>query len=217
MHNVKCNHNRETLAKFNDDYEKPLYLSGSITDEELAYIDIYDLLDYTVRGIYTKDWLISSTFHFGYGPTLEHYEKAKIMPTFGKKSRKQLDTCHEDLQTICNEVIISFDFSVIEGERDKATQNRLKLEGKSKILYPHSKHNHTPSMAVDIVPYPSQHESKMNMVMLAGWMLATTERLYKEGKISHKLIWGGDWNRNNDNTDQTFDDFWHFELIRVDW
>ena len=39
------------------------------------------------------------------------------MPEFSNKSRAKLDTCHEDLQAICEKVIEHYDFTVLEGYR----------------------------------------------------------------------------------------------------
>ena len=58
------------------------------------------------------------------------------MPKFGSRSRKNLSTCHEDLQDLFNEVIKHVDCSVIEGHRSKERQNKLYEEGKTKVKYP---------------------------------------------------------------------------------
>ena len=39
------------------------------------------------------------------------------MAKFGRKSRERLETCHEDLQDLFNEVVRFFDCSVLEGHR----------------------------------------------------------------------------------------------------
>ena len=44
------------------------------------------------------------------------------MANFGNKSRERLNTCHSDLKLICNEVIKTFDFSVLEGSRTYSKQ-----------------------------------------------------------------------------------------------
>ena len=76
------------------------------------------------------------------------------MPRFGRKSKKELSTCHEDLQDLFNEVIKYVDCSVLEGHRSKERQNKLYEEGKTKVKYPNGRHNASPSRACDIVPYP---------------------------------------------------------------
>lgn len=76
------------------------------------------------------------------------------MPKFGRTSLKRLNTCHKDLQDILHEAIKFVDFSVLEGYRDKETQNEYYRQGKSKLKFPQGKHNQNPSLAVDIAPYP---------------------------------------------------------------
>jgi peptidoglycan L-alanyl-D-glutamate endopeptidase CwlK len=141
------------------------------------------------------------------------------MPKFGNRSLERLSTCHRDLQAICNEVIKHYDFSVLEGNRTLEKQQQYYSEGKSKLdgIKRKSKHQSMPSNAVDIAPYPidfsNNGKAKARFYMLAGYMFMASEELYKKGKITHKLRWGGDWDSDKDLSDQTFDDLPHFELI----
>lgn len=139
---------------------------------------------------------------------------------FGKKSKKQLDTCHEDIQAICNEVIKSFDFSVLEGTRTLELQQMYFKYGKSKLdgIIKKSKHQSFPSNAVDIAPYPidfrNKSKAKARFYLLAGYMFQASIELYRRGLITHKLRWGGDWDSDKEFEDQSFDDLPHFELIK---
>jgi peptidoglycan L-alanyl-D-glutamate endopeptidase CwlK len=45
-------------------------------------------------------------------------------------------------------------------------------------------------------------------------VLGVAERLYNEGRISHRLRWGGDWDMDTKVSDNDFDDLVHFELVR---
>lgn len=135
------------------------------------------------------------------------------MPEYSKKSKQNLAEAHRDLQVIFNEVIKLYDCSILCGHRDKQKQNELFSKGLSKVKYPNSNHNKKPSDAVDAVPYPIDWNDKLRLYHFAGFVLGTAERLLKEGKISRKLRWGGDWNRNNIFNDQKFNDLDHFELI----
>ncbi|AXH14260.1 peptidase [Malaciobacter mytili LMG 24559] len=143
------------------------------------------------------------------------------MPSFGKTSIQRLETCHKDLQTICNEVIKYYDFSVIEGYRTLEMQQKYFKDGKSKLdgINQKSKHQSLPSLAVDVAPYPidfkNEHKAKARFYHLAGYMFMASEILYKEKKITHKLRWGGDWDIDNYFNDQSFDDLPHFELVKV--
>ena len=73
---------------------------------------------------------------------------------FGKKSLERLSQCHPDLQKIANELIKELDVSILCGFRGEKEQNQAFINGKSKLKWPRSKHNKTPSLAIDIAPYP---------------------------------------------------------------
>ena len=130
------------------------------------------------------------------------------MPSFGSKSRQQLQTCNSDLQKVFNEVIRYVDCSVLEGHRDERTQDRLFEEGKTKVQYPMGRHNSNPSRAVDVVPYPVDWNDRERFHLFAGFVLGIAR------SMGIKLRWGGDWNMNFEVDDNKFDDFPHFELIK---
>ena len=128
------------------------------------------------------------------------------MPRFGRRSRKNLETCHEDLQELFNEVIKFFDCTVIQGHRGKEEQNKYFDEGKSKVKYPNGRHNANPSNAVDVVPYPIDWKDTDRMYYFAGFVKGIA---YKMGI---PIRWGGDWNDNTEVKDTNFKDLPHFEL-----
>jgi peptidoglycan L-alanyl-D-glutamate endopeptidase CwlK len=99
------------------------------------------------------------------------------MPSFGTKSQTILATCHPDLQEVCNAVIPHYDFSVIEGHRSNSRQDELFRQGKSKLQGGESKHNHSPSLAVDIVPYPIDWEDTERFYLLAGFIFQAAKEL----------------------------------------
>jgi peptidoglycan L-alanyl-D-glutamate endopeptidase CwlK len=109
------------------------------------------------------------------------------MPFFGRISTAQLASAHEDLQKIFNEVIKTTDCMVICGHRGEEAQNACFAAKTSKLKWPDSKHNKTPSLAVDVVPFP------------LNW--ADTERFRvfaeKVKEVARGLgvgvVWGGDW------------------------
>lgn len=121
------------------------------------------------------------------------------MPTFGQQSRQNLASCERDLQDVLNEAIKHFDFSVIDGHRDMERQNTYFNEGTSKVRWPNSKHNHYPSRAVDIIPYPDGFDAD-NAVFdrMATYVLSAA------ADLGVRLDWGGHW--------KTFKDYAHFEL-----
>lgn len=63
------------------------------------------------------------------------------MPKFGKTSSKNLATCYKDIQCVCNQVIKTFDFSVLCGSRGASIQMFGYRKGRSKLVYPLSNHN----------------------------------------------------------------------------
>jgi len=144
------------------------------------------------------------------------------MPGFSKVSESNLSTCHPDLQRIARKAIKLFDFSVLEGHRDKEKQNGFFEAGLSKLKWPDSKHNKYPSEAMDLQPYPKNlpdnrgkkiscysREGEVRFYFLAGIILAIA---YNEGI---KIRWGGDWNRDTNPHNETWDDLPHFELINA--
>lgn len=129
------------------------------------------------------------------------------MPNFGTKSRTELATAHPDLQRLFNRVIDTFDCVVLEGHRGEAAQEEAVRTGKSKLHWPNGNHNKTPSMAVDVAPYPVNWNDTQRFYYFAGYVkgIAAT--------MGIKIRWGGDWDSDTDLHDQTFFDLPHFELV----
>ena len=132
--------------------------------------------------------------------------KSILVPKFGLTSTAALDTAHPDLQRLFREVIKHIDCKVLEGHRDKVAQDAAVAAGKSKTKWPTSKHNKSPSHAVDVVPYPIDWSNTARFYHFAGFVkgLAAT--------MGIGIRWGGDWDSDYDFGDQTFDDLPHFEL-----
>ena len=140
------------------------------------------------------------------------------MPVFGKASLAKLETCHEEIQQVCFEVIPIYDFTIICGRREEEAQNQAFHDGFSGVRWPDSKHNAEPpelSDAVDIAPWHSTRlhvrwKNELEFVQLSGYMLQAAAAL------GIKLRWGGDWNQDHDLYDinKPFD-LCHFERIAV--
>tara|TARA_R110002012_G_scaffold59266_7_gene154762 strand:+ start:2217 stop:2609 length:393 start_codon:yes stop_codon:yes gene_type:complete len=128
------------------------------------------------------------------------------MPRFGKKSKKRLATCNDDLQKVFNEVIKYVDCSVLEGNRSKDRQNKLYKEGKTQVKYPNGRHNASPSNAVDVTPYPVDWDDRERQTLFAGFVLGISR------SMGITLRWGGDWDQDFQVQDNRFDDFPHFEI-----
>lgn len=129
------------------------------------------------------------------------------MFSFGEKSEEKLKTCHYDLQKLFLEVVKNYDCSILEGHRDQAAQDEAFRKGLSKKKWPTGEHNKTPSMAVDVAPYPIDWNDTKRFYHFAGYVKAKAESL------GINIRWGGDWNSNNNFKDENFFDLVHFELI----
>ena len=126
----------------------------------------------------------------------------------GAKSMSILGQAHHDLQVVLIEAIKDspVDFSVVEAHRSGERQNQLFEDGMTKARAGQSPHNRSPSLAVDIVPWPTGYSDESAMVYLAGHVMGTAKRLGID------LKWGGDWNRDAHLSDERFKDYPHFEL-----
>lgn len=120
------------------------------------------------------------------------------MPKFSKISKERLATCHPDIQAVCNELIKQYDFSVLEGRRGEQAQNAAYRNGTSQVKYPHSAHNKTPSLAVDIAPYPIDWDniSRFNEMIIRFDTVAKILRA--EGVIDNDFVYGGRWAKLKD-------------------
>ena len=127
------------------------------------------------------------------------------MPNFSKKSLEILSTCELPLQVLMRLAIQSGqDFSIICGHRGEEEQNEAYKLGHSKLKYPKSKHNTSPSQAVDIAPYPIDWSNKVRFLTLSKHIKATWDSMSELEKGGWELTWGGDW--------KSFPDLPHWEL-----
>ncbi len=133
------------------------------------------------------------------------------MPRFGKRSKRNLNQCHDDLQRLFNEVIKYYDCAVICGMRGKKKQNEAYYSGKSYFKFPNSKHNSNPSMAVDVVPYFSntphvRWDDEDKFYEFAGFVQGVA------AMMGIDIVFGGNWDSDDELHDQTFMDLAHFQL-----
>lgn len=140
------------------------------------------------------------------------------MPRYSDTSRERLTQCHPDLQILFFVVIERIDHSILCGHRGQAEQDAAFAANTSTVRWPDSKHNQTPSMAVDAAPYFAEignidWSDIIAISAFAGRVLEIADRLLREGVISHRVRWGGDWDLDGRNADQAFNDLVHFELI----
>lgn len=109
------------------------------------------------------------------------------MPKFSNRSMSILETCDHRLQALFNTVIIEHDCSILCGYRGKEEQNYLESIGKSQLRFPKSKHNTSPSCAVDVAPYPIDWNDIDRFVRFGQSVkiIAAAMRI--------PIVWGGDW------------------------
>lgn len=151
--------------------------------------------------------------------------------TYSKKSKDIISTCSPSIQEVMYQLINIMDVSALSGYRGEDEQNALVAAKASKLKYPGSYHNRLPSEAIDVVPYHKKYkrlngshsqikkimihedmtESQANgfvreqFTLMAGMILAIA---YSNGT---PMVWGGDWDNDNDLSDNKFDDLAHFQ------
>lgn len=163
------------------------------------------------------------------------------MYRFGTRSKKVLATCHPDIRTIMNEAIKIMDISCYEGIRSLEKQQEYFKDGKSHLDGVNKKSKHQGrrvdteiyvndkdagnysydkdgkpiiSYALDCMPYPIDWEDTIRNAYMGGILVGIADRLYEEGKISHKLLWGKDWDRDGNMKEHSFKDGPHIELYK---
>lgn len=150
------------------------------------------------------------------------------MPRFSSRSTMRLSTIRPELATLFGEVVRRRDCTILCGVRSKAEQDRLCNIGRSKVMWPNSKHNveHPDDLAraVDVAPYfadqdppiiwPYAAQFRKDYAKecglyynFAGYVQAIAERK------GIRIRWGGDWDGDGRYTDQSFDDLVHYELL----
>jgi len=129
-----------------------------------------------------------------------------IMPRFSTRSKSRLHTCDERLVDLFNEVVKGFDCTILEGHRGKKAQNEAFNKGNSKVKFPNGKHNQSPSVAVDVAPYPIDWSDRDRFHYFSGYVLGIASQM------GLKIRWGGDWDMDTKTKDNKFDDLVHFEI-----
>lgn len=132
---------------------------------------------------------------------------------FSTSSKSKLATCHVDLQLLFNDVIKDWDCTVVYGHRSVAEQQKLFARGRFEpgdiVTYCDgvnilSKHNHYPSLAVDVVPYPSLFNDLEEIKRFAAFVMDKAKDLKRDGYIDSVIQWGGSW--------QNFKDYPHYQI-----
>lgn len=133
------------------------------------------------------------------------------MPQFGPMSESRLVTADQRLIAVFREAIKTRDITILAGHRGQEEQHEAFITGKSTKDWPSSKHNVTPSLAVDFAPYfPTikiDWEDVPAFALLAGVLI----RIGEEQGV--KLRWGGDWSMDGRTKDERFEDLDHIEIV----
>lgn len=128
---------------------------------------------------------------------------------FSQSSLDKLHTCDARLQEVALVAlkISPMDFMVLEGHRSIERQQEMFAKGRSKIdgVTKKGNHNHTPSRAMDLAPYPIDWHDRERFYFLGGLILAAG------AMTGVRLRWGGCW-ANTFSEENKFDDLPHFEL-----
>lgn len=158
---------------------------------------------------------------------------------FSLRSLERLRSCHPDLQLIMEEAIkvSPIDFGISHGRRSPEEQHELYQKGRVKLndgtwtiqhkalvvtyrdgYEKKSMHNYTPSRAVDFYCWPAQISyDPMHLSVVGGIIIATANRLFDEGRVTHRIKWGNDWNMDGilveKDPRERFTDLPHFELV----
>ncbi len=135
------------------------------------------------------------------------------MAQYGTISKKKLGGCSGPVQQVMNEVVKTFDNSILTGIRNEEEQEAAfnSVPQASQKHWPDSVHNveeeGDKSNAVDAAPYPIDWEDRERFHYFAGYVLATARAM------GYIFRWGGDWDRDTKVSDNVFDDLVHFEYI----
>jgi peptidoglycan L-alanyl-D-glutamate endopeptidase CwlK len=109
------------------------------------------------------------------------------------------------------EAIKQKDITILVGARNQEEQHEAFITGKSQLDWPNSKHNASPSLAVDFAPYFPQVKIDWKDIpafaLLAGYLI----RIGEEQGV--KLRWGGDWSLDGRTRDENFKDLDHIEIV----
>jgi len=139
------------------------------------------------------------------------------MNHFGARSMDRYLTLDGRLQRVLARALLVMDFSIISGLRGPEEQDRLVVEGFSKLEWPLSKHNRIeegePSLAVDVAPYENginwEDSRAFTRLAVVLFSMAAVEGV--------KLRWGGNWNQDwrlvKARPRQRWNDWGHFEIV----
>lgn len=121
-----------------------------------------------------------------------------------KKSIEKLNTCHPDIIRLVQAVDEVYPIQCICGHRGEKDQNAAFAGKFSKLKFPNSKHNKTPSLAADLVPDPDRNPATIDWGDIKSFELMCLTIEQKADELGIKIRLGRDFK---------FKDYPHLELI----
>lgn len=135
------------------------------------------------------------------------------MNKWSKQSEERLRTCAVELQILFDAVVMYHDCTVVYGYRSPEEQAQLYAAGKSKLQAGKSKHNIYPSRAIDVAPYIPGVGMIVDDVKYFYLFAGVVFTVAQIKDLRNRIRWGGDWDRDGNLNDQTFNDLYHWELV----
>ncbi len=131
------------------------------------------------------------------------------MTHYSGRSLAKLSTCDDRLVRLFREVDrLGFAHTIITGHRGQVAQQEAFESGHSKTDWPDSKHNASPSLAIDAKP-----DAARDWLDVDAFRYFAGAVMMQAAVRGLKVRWGGDWDRDGDMNDQSFNDLAHFELV----
>jgi peptidoglycan LD-endopeptidase CwlK len=134
------------------------------------------------------------------------------MAKLGAASQAVYDTLDPRLQVLVDRILVrlsqlGLDLKLVQGHRSSADQLIAYQTGHSEKKPGTSKHERTPSLAVDMALYPVHWPDEAAFGFLAG--MVAIEALDQGIKVR----WGGDWDGDGDTLEHSLRDLDHWELV----
>lgn len=134
------------------------------------------------------------------------------MNVFGIASKAALGTADASLGVIARKVLRIKDHSVLKGHRPESEQNAAYYgtPQRSKLKWPHGKHNGKPSKALDVQTWPvpgTDEKLREEQLYLLGLYVGIAS------EMGVRLRTGADWDSDGEIGDNGFDDFYHVEIV----
>ena len=103
------------------------------------------------------------------------------------KSTYILNKAHPDLQKVFQQVAEKTSIEIVCSLRGEQEQEQAFREGHSKAHFGQSPHNHTPALAVDVVPLPERYSNEQKLIDLSIPICQAANEL------EIPITWGGEF------------------------